>query len=436
MNKTRVLMLGWDIAPYVNGGLGVACHGMCKALSEKVDITLILPKITNKTKFQNISVVGISKEQVKKSIEEHGYQDIVDIVETKEINVNLDPYFEASQKEILQHYLKQKIRKGQLLEKIEELPDFLSDTDVFGENVIEKVILYANEVQKLAANIQFDVIHAHDWMTFLAGIYVKNEFRKPLILHVHSLDYDRVGAIGRSWVFNIEKYAFSRADLVIPVSNYTAGIIYSRYGLSSKKVLPVHNGIDEISHKVPKHNNKIKVVLFVGRMTGQKGPEYFLEIAQKVNEQYKNVKFLMAGAANNFTEFLNQEKFLDIKNKVEILGFVNQDNLYKLYSKSDVLCMPSVSEPFGMAALEAAQFGLPIVITTRSGVSEILTGALKADFWDIDQMADYIIRLFKDKKFYLKVSESNKKDVQQATWFKTAEKILGAYDKVMNEVLV
>ena len=186
-------MLGWDIAPYINGGLGVACHGMCKALSENVDITLVLPKVSESLKLKNVNLVGISQEEVKKTIREHGYEDVVDMAETKEVTINLDPYFEASQKDILKFYIKQKVKKGLILEEFETLPGFLSDTDVFGENVIEKIIMYANEVQKMARDMQFDVIHAHDWMTFLAGIYVKNESRKPLVLHVHSLDFDRVG---------------------------------------------------------------------------------------------------------------------------------------------------------------------------------------------------------------------------------------------------
>ena len=144
----------------------------------------------------------------------------------------------------------------------------------------------------------------------------------------------------------------------------------------------------------------------------------------------------MAGAANNFNEILGKERFRDLRKKVKVLGYVDQKNLYKLYATSDVLCMPSVSEPFGMAALEAAQFGLPIVLTTRSGVSEILSGALKADFWDTDQMAAHIVHLFRDKALYKSVSEKNKKDIQQATWRKAADKIEAAYHRILNEVLV
>jgi glycosyltransferase involved in cell wall biosynthesis len=378
-----------------------------------------------------MKVIGISKKAMRQGKRQDRLEDIEALWDLKRVNVPLDPYFIASQTEELRRYVQKKLNKGGAA-GLKRFPKKTSDADIYGEDVLEKVIAYANEVLRLSRSLDFDVIHAHDWMTFLAGIYVKNETKKPLILHIHSLDFDRVGAASRSWVFNIERHVMSKADMVLAVSNYTAGIIYSQYGLSSKRVLTVHNGIEQRSFSRREKKGNSKNVLFVGRMTGQKGPQYYLDIALEVLKKYKDVNFLMAGAGEFAPGNLEHTKYNALQGRVKVLGFLDRQSLNALFAKVDVFCMPSVSEPFGLAALEAAQHGVPVIVTSRSGVSEVLTGSLRANFWDIEKMADFVVQLFTDEALRRQVVEQNKADVENATWEIAAEKILSAYDSVLH----
>ncbi|MDQ3395318.1 MAG: glycosyltransferase family 4 protein [Bacteroidota bacterium] len=315
---------------------------------------------------------------------------------------------------------------------IENFLHAFRDGELYGEDVIQKVILYSKYVLKIAAKKDFDIIYAHDWMTFLAGIEVKAKTGKPLALHVHALDYDRGGPDSKGWIFELEKFAMENADLIMPVSNYTASVVTGHYGIDPKKVFAVHNGADPVDVFSEEKGFPEKLVLFLGRVTGQKGPEFFLEVASKVFENYPKVRFVVAGTGDKLKRLIETGSYREIGHKFHFTGFLNKEKVHKLLAMTDVYCMPSVSEPFGLTALEAAQFGVPMVISKQSGVSEVLGGALSADYWDVNLMAEHIISLLKSKRLSSKVVKQSNEDLKNLTWDIAAEKIYNNFLKVLS----
>ncbi len=441
MSKIKVLMLGWSNTSAMTGGLGNACMGLCEILSQRVDLTLILPKASG-AKIQNgahiiettqdTPALSIQNNEIiteEKTVQEH-------VSKTINIDIELDPYFHPTGSHSLLEKLKKikKIRERRLKggeNKSEKIETISYNDDLYDDDILDRVMQYAHEVVEIGKNLDFDIIHANDWMTFLAGIYLKNATGKPLILHVHSLDYDRAAGDIKSWVFDIERYSLSKADLVIPVSSYTAGIIYSRYGLSSHKVFVIHNGIAPVEMRIKKPEPGKKTILFAGRITGQKGWRYFLEIALAIQQQYENISFIMAGDGPQMDELTKSDIVEMLRGKIEIAGHVDKDRLKQLFSISDVYVMPSVSEPFGITALEAVQAGIPVVLSKRSGVSEVLVSAPKANFSDIEGMARLVLKLLRDDKLYIRTIKKLQKEVAQNTVEKGVTKLMTVYKRVL-----
>lgn len=422
-------MLGWEYPPFINGGLGVACAGLCNALADFAEITLIVPKISNGQISNKYKAIGLNHLEYEIFEQTEIEEVILESIEVHKIDVQLDPYTTVAPP------LDRKISKKQaaliLRKKIDKVKNAMNFENLYGDDVIAKVILYADLVKNLSKKLDFDIIHAHDWMTFLAGMEIKRKMKKPLVLHVHSLDYDRAGSDSRSWIFETEKKALNYADLVIPVSNYTGSILMSHYGITGEKIHTVYNGIEaeEIIRKEKSFPEKM--VLFIGRLTGQKGPEYFLEIATRIHQKYKNVRFVIAGTGEKLINLLEDGAYRQIGDRVHFTGFLNREQIKDLLAIADVYCMPSVSEPFGLTALEAAQYEVPTVISERSGVAEVLTGSLKADFWDIDLMVRQITSLLSDDKLKEKVVEQNKLDLKSLTWQNAAKKVANAYQNIL-----
>jgi glycogen(starch) synthase len=296
--------------------------------------------------------------------------------------------------------------------------------------VISKVSEFAKYATRLAKGKEFDIIHCHDWMTFLAGIEIKSVTKKPLVLHVHSLEYDRAGPESQGWVYQLERWAMNYADIIIPVSQYTGSIAQNHYGVNPSKIFPVHNGADPVHVFYNKKDFPEKLILFLGRVTGQKGPQYFLDIAAKVIQHVPNVRFVMAGTGDQLKGLIETGAYKNIGTKFHFTGFLHKEKVHKLFAIADVYCMPSVSEPFGLSALEAAQFGIPCVISKQSGVSEVLFGALKADFWDVDKMASHIISLLQNDALREAVIKDAYNDLQMCTWEKAAQKVNEVYHKI------
>jgi glycogen synthase len=434
MKKLNVLMLGWEFPPVINGGLGVACLGLAKAMSTKVNLSMILPKTDPNFIVNNVELIGlnnISIEEIRRIAANSPYQTFskVDYIETEILPYNSD----QTEKAILATNNTYKKGSKDAIRKSVKDGNFFSNDDLYGSDVHGKVVKYAEYAANLAEKKDFDVVHAHDWMTFLAGIEIKKRTGKPLIVHVHSLNYDRGGPECRGWIFDIEKYGMEMADLVIPVSNYTGSIVTGHYSIYPRKVYPVHNGADAVvPFKAEKHFPE-KLVLFLGRVTGQKGPEFFLDIASKVLKEHKNVRFVMAGTGDRLKRLIENGAYRQVGNKFHFTGFLNKEKVNTLLSMADVYCMPSVSEPFGLSALEAAQFGIPAVISKQSGVAEVLKGALKADYWDVNLMAEHIVSLLENEKIREKVIKDSYKDLQNLTWDKAADEILKLYEEKFNK---
>ncbi len=425
MKKLKVLMLGWEFPPVINGGLGVACLGISKALSKKVDLTLILPKSDPEFVVKNVELIGLNNldiEEIKDTVIHSQY---IEEFKVEYIKTDIDPY-STSEQIITESKSVTKNKTEVIPGKPKGLELFKQENDdsPYGENLIDKVLAYAKYAASLAETMEFDVIHANDWMTFMAGLEIKKQSGKPLALHVHALDYDRGGADSRGWIYNIEKEAMLTADVVIPVSKYTGKIITEYYGIEADKIKPVHNGIETAEVSKSEKGFPEKMVLFLGRLTAQKGPEFFLDIAEKVIAKNDKVRFVIAGTGDKLKRLIETGAYKSVSNKFHFTGFLNKEKVGEVLGMADVYCMPSVSEPFGLSALEATQYGVPAVISKQSGVAEVLEGALKADYWDVDLMAKHILDLIEDEELQTKVVDLGYKDLKKLTWDHTADKLI------------
>jgi len=314
---------------------------------------------------------------------------------------------------------------------------------------------YARHCLEIARHERFDVIHAHDWLTFPAGIALAAISGKPLVVHIHSTEYDRAGE-GQIHepIAAIERRGVAAADRVVTVSKYTAAVLSDRYGVAPQKVEVVYNGIDldEAAIGVPQPAPAFlravdggtratnpplvdgqRVVLFLGRLTSQKGPAYFIEAAEKVLAVLQDVHFVVAGSGAELGELIERTRAADIADRVTFTGFLKGPDVARLFRAADVFVMPSVSEPFGLAPLEAISHDVPVIISNQSGVAEVLPSALKADFWDTDAIAEQIIGLLNDPAEARKTHRKQAEDLASLTWDRAAERVAGVYDQVVAE---
>lgn len=409
-------MLGWEFPPVINGGLGVACHDLAIAMGSHADITMIIPKASPEYKLNCLNLIGLNN--IDPKYFENTFVSSFPEEKLSYVHSDINPYYTDSVKE----------RKESYSQRFSESAfDRFNIDSLYGGNVVNKVQQFAKITTKLALEKDFDIIHAHDWMTMLAGVAIKEKTGKPLVVHVHSLEVDRGGESSKGWVYETERSCMNKADLLIPVSNFTGQIIKKYYGIDESKISPVHNGIRKVKPFKRKKSFREKTVLFVGRLTRQKGPEYFLEIADKILSAYPDVRFVMAGAGDNYQRMIENSAYKKIGHRFHFTGFLNTSQLNELLSISDAYVMPSVSEPFGLSAVEAAQFGVPCVISRQSGVAEVLTGSLKFDFWDTSKASDYIINLLSNKTLSEKVKEDAFVSLENISWEIAANKVMEAY---------
>jgi glycogen synthase len=421
MNKPNVLMLGWEFPPVINGGLGIACHDLSVAMSEYANVTMIIPKAANGYKPERLNLIGLNNIDVNSLQDISRGSEYSHLTEIYKVPVSLDPYYtDDYSRESKIGFITEVILAGKKY-------NVFDIDNLYGGNVGEKVQQFANIAASLAEKLEFDVIHCHDWMTMIAGMEIKARSGKPLVMHIHSLEVDRSGPESRGWLYDVEKRGMEAADLLFPVSRFTGENIIKYYGINPSKVMPVHNGIRPVeAYKSPSPYNE-KTVLFVGRLTRQKGPEYFLKIASKILEKDPDVRFVAAGAGEHFKKMLFDSSYSKIGNRFHLTGFINQQQLRKLLSFTDVYLMPSVSEPFGLSAVEAAQFGIPCVISKQSGVAEVLPGSLKFDFWDVNRAANQVINLLHDNVLREKVVNDAFKDIKNICWRISAQKVMEGY---------
>lgn len=421
-------MLGWEFPPIINGGLGVACLGLSKALAKQVDLTLILPKSDPSVVLKQVDIIGLNQQErirIREEFQTNFYEELENVYT---LPSNIAPYQTPTETIV-------ETKKRSLSKKKKTLhPEFYKPFEInqlYGDDTVQKVIEYAAVCADMCMEWDFDIIHCHDWMTMLAGLEIKQRSGKPLVLHIHSLETDRNPGNTHSWVYQVEKHVMEMADAVLPVSNYTGTIAASQYGINPRKIHSVHNGVEKITpYKIAKPFPE-KIVLFIGRVTHQKGPEYFIEVASNVLKEYPLARFVVAGTGDKLKELIEKGAYKHLGLNVHFTGFLSKEKIHDLLAMADVYCMPSVSEPFGLSALEAAQFGVPCVVSKQSGVSEVLMGALKVDFWDIDKMSHYILMLLKDPTFAKTIADNAHFDLEYCTWEHAALEIQEVYKKIV-----
>jgi glycogen synthase len=428
MKRLRVLKLGWEFPPLINGGLGVACLGLSKALAKHVDLTVLVPNSSPGAEVENLDLRGVNQLTIANLEAAENRYHYESFAQVRNIPVWLDPYAAADSSDTIHANTDNPAKFSAT--STEQLDTFKT-SDLYGPQIGGKVIEFSKIAAKMAMQEDFDLIHAHDWMTFLAGVEVKKATGKPLIVHVHALQYDRSGASDRGWIYELEKHGMEQADFVIPVSRYTGQIIVDHYGIAAEKVRPVHNGADPVESFATKKKFPEKLVLFLGRLTSQKGPEFFLETAARVIAQNSNVRFVVAGTGEKLRPLIETGAFRGLGDHFHFTGFLDKEKVNDLLSMTDVYCMPSVSEPFGLSALEAAQFGIPAVISKQSGVAEVLKGALLADFWDVELMAKHINDLLTDNELRERVIGQAKLDIAASTWDAAATKVINIYQELV-----
>lgn len=404
--RTRILMFGWEFPPFNSGGLGVACLGLTKALSELgARVTFVMPK-TLDVRTPWAKVVFADQHAGTASVA---------------INSTLTAY--ATSKGYLRH-----------------LP---SGERLYGDDLISEVRRYAAHAGALAQAEEFDVIYAHDWLSFGAGLAAKQATGKPLIVHVHATEFDRCGGamgINRD-VYAVEKEGMEAADVIIAVSEFTKNIIVREYGIPAEKVRVVYNGIDEgtVPSGAPQlprlralKRSGYAFVLFLGRVTLQKGPDYFLRAAKRVLERNPHVLFILSGSGDMETHMMHLAGELGIGGHVLFTGFLHGAERHEVYQAADLFVMPSISEPFGIAALEAMKVGTPVLMSKQSGVSEVVRHALKVDFWDIDEMANKMLSVVGYPGLREALAQNAAREAEALTWTEAARKVKGIVHELVS----
>jgi len=426
----KVLMFGWEFPPHISGGLGTACFGLTKALLKcDVELIFVVPKAWGDEQPGSIRLVNAS--DVSINVQDDIFRDYINNISYVEVDSKLVPY--ATE----EHYynIVNTVESGKEHNKGDLHSQKFSFDGGYGANLMEEVRRYAMIALEIARTNDFDLIHAHDWLTYLAGKEAKRISGKPLIVHMHATEFDRTGENVNTLVYAIEKEGMEAADTVIAVSHLTRNIVINRYGIDPEKVVTVHNGVEpsekEKDNKIERHLPE-KIVTFLGRITFQKGPEYFIEAAYKVLQRDDNVRFVMAGSGDMLPKMIRRVARLGIAHKFHFTGFLKGDEVDKMFALSDVYVMPSVSEPFGISPLEAMRSNVPVIISKQSGVAEVLKHAIKVDFWDIDAMADAIYALTHYNALPETFKRHGKEEVDNIKWDQAGLKVKDIYQKYLN----
>lgn len=419
-------MFGWEFPPHKSGGLGTACYGLTKGLSElgDVEVTLIVPKAWGDEDQSNITLLGAN--EVPVVYRQIQFTDNESKVDYYELNSGLIPYLGTS--EFFE--LKSKVSSGEkrLVETTEEGKIIFSGD--YGQTLFQEIDYYVVVAETIAKELEFDVIHVHDWMTFPAGMAAKRISGKPLVVHIHSTEFDRSGYHINPAIYSMEKEGMDSADMIIAVSNFTRDIIIRNYYINPDKVKTVYNAVESAKTEERKAYVKgdgEKTVSFLGRITMQKGPEYFVEAASLVLRKMGNVRFVMAGKGDLQDAMKKRVAELNISDHFHFPGFLKNEEVMELFRMSDVFVMPSVSEPFGLVSLEAMQAEVPVIISKQSGVSEILKNVIKVDYWDISSMAHTICDLLNNPESANKLRKRGKKEVDKLLWKNSASKVRDIY---------
>ncbi len=426
----KVLMFGWEFPPHISGGLGTACYGLTKGLAEFKDVSVIfvVPKAYGDEDQSSMKLVGANEVPVtRKKIQFSNLQSKIDYYE---VESGMIPY--VGPEEFWKLTTKVVSEKTKFIETNSE--GKINFSGKYDQNLFQEIYNYSIVAEVIARDNEFDVIHAHDWLAYPAGIAAKRASGKPLVIHVHATDFDRSGGSVNPTVYAMEKEGMDAADQIIAVSNMTRNIVIEKYNINPDKVTTVYNAVEPLSQaekiKLKKGVDE-KIVTFLGRITMQKGPEYFVEAANMVLKKMNNVRFVMAGSGDMMNAMVKRAAELKIADRFHFTGFLKGDDVFDMFRMSDVFVMPSVSEPFGIVPLEAMQSNVPVIISYQSGVSEILKYAIKIDYWDTYAMADAIYGLINYPALHNMFKEHGKAEVDSLLWKNSAKNVRDVYLKAI-----
>jgi len=417
----KVLMFGWEFPPHILGGLGTASYGLTKGMSlqKDMDITFCIPKPWGDEDQSFLKIIGMNSTPI----------------------VWRDVHWDHLENRV-GHYMDPQLYYD-LRDHIYADFSYLHTNDLgciefsgrYPDNLHEEINNYSIVAGVVARQQEFDIIHSHDWLTYPAGIHAKQVSGKPLVVHVHATDFDRSRGNVNPTVYAIEKNGMDQADHIMCVSELTRQTVIHKYFQDPKKVSTVHNAVSPLSQDIqdiaPVKRSDEKVVTFLGRITMQKGPEYFVEAAAQVLQRTHNVRFVMAGNGDMLNQMIRLVAERGIADRFHFPGFMKGNQVYEVLKASDVYIMPSVSEPFGISPLEAMQCSVPTIISKQSGCAEILEKCIKTDYWDIDAMADAIYSICTYPAMYEYLKEEGKNEVDQIKWENVGYKVRGIYDEVI-----
>jgi glycosyltransferase involved in cell wall biosynthesis len=423
-------MFGWEFPPHISGGLGTASYGLTKGMAslDELEVIFVVPKAWGDEDQNAVRLIGANKIPV--AFKKIYYQGIRQPIEKIEISSKIIPYIEpedfwkiVSSEVTGRRILVHTNNKGTV--------DF---SGKYEGNLLDEIYKYSVVASVIAEENEFDIIHAHDWLTYPAGIAAKEVSGKPLVIHVHATEFDRSGGNVNPEVYRIERDGMHAASKIITVSNLTRDIVINKYNVHPDKVETVYNAVEPVKISedvIVEKGFDEKVVTFLGRITLQKGPEYFIEAAYKVLKVMHNVRFVMAGSGDMMERMMRRAASLKITDRFHFTGFLKGRDVFTLLAMSDVYIMPSVSEPFGISPLEAMQSNVPVIISKQSGVAEILTHAVKTDFWDIDAMADAIYGILNYPSLASMFIRNGKEEVIRLKWDNSARHVKDIYERVI-----
>lgn len=452
----RVLMFGWEFPPHISGGLGTACHGLTTALANGgVKVTFVVPKLSGDEACNGATLISASEIELRndgKPIRRvrrvtssqstlAGRNVPAGMFETIEVPSTLSPYNYAhlgAPTTDLEDW------KGQLFSQTaSDMPEGGKTPSAnkyefqggYGQHLIDEVDRFAEVAREIARKEDFDVIHAHDWMTFPAGLAAKEVSGKPLIIHVHATEYDRASTWGNPLVHEIEKEGIQESDRIVGVSNWTRQTLIKHYGAEPSKVHVVHNGILETRRTEPrrfKHPMGHQMITFLGRVTFQKGPEYFVDAAEKVLQQFPSTHFVMAGSGDALPQIIARVARKKMSSQFHFTGFLKKNDIDKLLDMTRVYVMPSVSEPFGITPLEAIQAGVPVIISRQSGVAEVMPHAITTDYWDTEALSQAICGILRYKSLGNTLRDNSMARIKTITWEEAAKKVKQLYYETLS----
>lgn len=421
-------MFGWEFPPLISGGLGTACYGMTKHLAESgEDVTFVLPRVLEhapREGYELLSADQIAAEGETVELE------LPDRVTLLAVDSGLIPY--TNDKDY-----KLQIQRIKNLRRLQLAPRDTSIIELSGHysgSLFEEVERFAEVGRRLGRKNEFDIIHAHDWMTFPAAIAAQRFSQKPFIAHMHATEYDRTGDNPNPYILEVEKLGMSQADRILAVSGKTKRTLIERYEIPPEKIDIVHNAVSQErlvdSSEIQKRPNE-KLIIFVGRITLQKGPEYFLRAAQIALKSKPHYRFVMCGAGDMLPRMIEEAARLRISKRFHFTGFLKGRDLDRLYGMADLFVMTSVSEPFGLTPFEAMRYNVPVIVSRQTGASELLPRAVQVDFWDTHRLARMMIDFCENEKATSALLRAQQSTLQSMSWGKVAEQLRAIYRKVL-----